>query len=82
YLIENRAWWLLNLARHKLPLPSLRGQRKLRVAICVSGQLRGYTNALRSWRSNLLRGVDYDLFVDSWERIGRSGAEPFRSVLP
>lgn len=81
-LIENRAWWVLNLARHKLPLPSLRGQRKLRVAICVSGQLRGYTNALRSWRSNLLRGVDYDLFVDSWERIGRSGAEPFRSVLP
>lgn len=81
-LIENRAWWVLNLARHKLPLPSLRGRRKLRIAVCVSGQLRGYANALRSWRHTLFRDVEYDLFVDSWQRIGRSGAEPFRSVLP
>lgn len=82
YLIENRVWWVLNLARRKLPLPSLRGRRKPRIAVCVSGQLRGYANALRSWRNTFLREVEYDLFIDSWERIGRSGAEPFRSVLP
>ena len=82
HLIENQVWWALRLAGRKLSLPALRGPRKLRIAVCVSGQLRGYSNAFCSWRNTLLRDVEYDLFVDSWERIGRSGAEPFRSVLP
>ena len=81
-LIENRAWWVTKLVMRRLPMPILRGHRKLRIAVCVSGQLRGYAGAFRSWRNTLLRDVEHDLFVDSWERIGRSGAEPFRSVLP
>ncbi|MCP4618191.1 MAG: hypothetical protein GY844_17370 [Bradyrhizobium sp.] len=81
-LIESRVWWALKLAGRKLSLPYLRRPRKLRMAVCVSGQLRGYSSAFRSWRNTLLRDVEYDIFVDSWERIGRSGAEPFRSVLP
>ena len=80
--IENRAWWALNLVRRKLSSPFLRERRKLRIAVCVSGQLRGYSGAFRSWRDSLLTDVEYDLFVDSWELIGRSGAEPYRSVLP
>ena len=80
--IENRVWWALRLAGRKLSLPALRGPRQPRIAVCISGQLRGYPSAFRSWRNSLLRDVAYDLFVDSWERIGRSGAEPFRSVLP
>ncbi len=81
-LIESRAWWASKLLMRKLPMPFLRGPRKLRIAVCVSGQLRGYAGPFRSWRNTLLRDVEYELFVDSWERIGRSGAEPYRSVLP
>lgn len=56
--------------------------RRPRVAVCISGQLRGYLSALSSWRKHLLPGVDADFFVHSWTRTGRSGAEPFRAYLP
>jgi hypothetical protein len=44
--------------------------------------LRGFQHAFKTWQRTLLKGVDYEIFVDSWTGIGRSGAEPFRSVLP
>ncbi|MFE3837880.1 hypothetical protein [Pseudogemmobacter sonorensis] len=63
--------------------PMLRlGRRAPRVAVCVSGQLRGWRRALPSWRRGLLQGADCRFFVHAWESIGRSGAEPFRAYLP
>jgi hypothetical protein len=56
--------------------------RRLKVAFCVSGQLRGFRQAFKTWQKTLLKGVDSEIFVDSWTGVGRSGAEPFRSVLP
>jgi hypothetical protein len=57
-------------------------RRRLRVAVCVSGQLRGYEKALASWRASLLQDVDATFFVHSWQNIGMSDAQPFRYVLP
>jgi len=71
----------INLVLARIPTAFPR-RRRLKVAVCVSGQLRGFKQAFRTWQRTLLNGVDHELFVDSWTGIGRSGAEPFRSVLP
>jgi len=68
------------LARRSLP--ALRGRPRLRVAVCVSGQLRGYETALASWRASLLQDVEVTFFVHSWQNIGMADAQPFRYVLP
>lgn len=60
----------------------LPGRRRPRVALCVSGQLRGFRTALEAFRSKLLPGIDYDTYVHAWEHIGQSGAEPARFMLP
>lgn len=70
-----------SVARNRILLLRSR-RRNLRIAVNISGQLRGYQAAFRSWQQTFLAGVDYDLFIHSWQRIGRSGAEPFRTVLP
>jgi hypothetical protein len=57
-------------------------RRRPRVAICISGQLRGFRKAFSTWRRKLLPGIDHDIFVHAWKHIGNSGAEPFRYVLP
>jgi hypothetical protein len=84
-LFHNRVWQGAvaagNLVRARAPAISS-FQRRLKVAVCVSGQLRGYQPAFESWKGTLLKDVDYDLFVHSWKNVGRSGAEPFRHVLP
>ena len=70
-----------SLARRSFPiLPA--AKRRLRVAVCVSGQLRGYEKALTSWRASLLQDVDVTFFVHSWQNIGMADAQPFRYVLP
>jgi hypothetical protein len=55
---------------------------KPKVAVCISGQLRGFTRAFATWQKSLLVGLDYDIYVHSWELIGHSGAEPYRHSLP
>lgn len=83
--VQAKSYQAAQLARSlvaiKLPMLN-RSQRRLRVAICVSGQLRGYELALASWRKTLLAGIEPVFFIHSWEAIGRSTAELFRSALP
>lgn len=61
---------------------TLPGRRQPRVAVCISGQLRGFRKAFPSLKQILLPGTEHEIFVDTWQDIGRSGAEPFRNVLP
>ncbi len=83
--IEHRPFQALhaarNLAAHYAPFLARR-DRAIRVAVCVSGQLRGYRTALATWRRILLPHVAHDVFVHTWARIGRAGAQPFRAELP
>ncbi|QPC41528.1 tetratricopeptide repeat protein [Kaustia mangrovi] len=44
---------------------------RLKIAICVSGQLRGYVEALRTWRHLGLERHEAHYFVHSWYEIGR-----------
>ena len=74
-----QAGW--SLATSRAPFLNT-GQRRVRVAVCVSGQLRGYKAALASWRRTLLAHVDAHFFVHSWQKVGRADAQPFRHTLP
>lgn len=58
------------LLRSSAPVRS--GSKRLRVAICVSGQLRGYRKAFESWNKTLnLEEHDTTYFVHTWKNIGR-----------
>ena len=57
-------------------------RKKYKVAVCISGQLRGYKQTFESWKRSILKDIDYDIFINSWYDIGRSGAEPIRKKLP
>jgi hypothetical protein len=70
----------INHARVRLPVLA-RLRRRPRIALCISGQLRGFRKAWATWRP-LLAGVDATIFVSSWRRIGHGTPEPFRYVLP
>jgi len=44
---------------------------RVRLAICISGQLRGYETAFETWRDTLkLEDIDYEIFVSTWSDIG------------
>jgi tetratricopeptide (TPR) repeat protein len=46
--------------------------RRLRVAICVSGQLRGFQQAAPTWQNLRLDDHDVSVFVHVWKAIGRN----------
>ena len=83
--LDSKHWQAINAVRalsgQKMPFLKL-GRRQPRIAVCVSGQLRGYRRALPSWRRTILQGADCHVFVHTWKLIGRSGAEPHRAFLP
>lgn len=54
------------------PPPAVPVKRRLRVAICVSGQLRGYQQAVRTWTHLGLQDHDVSVFVHVWKAIGRN----------
>lgn len=71
------------LNRVKTALPFLAAlQRKPKVGLCISGQLRGYEDALATWKARLFPLIETHIFVHSWYDVGRSGAQPSRDVLP
>jgi tetratricopeptide (TPR) repeat protein len=54
-----------------IPAPSVaKLPAKLRVALCISGQLRGYQQTFKSWKGLQLRDHDTTIFVDSWFSVG------------
>lgn len=71
----------LNAARIAAPRLTWPG-RRVRVALCVSGQLRGYAQALATWRRALLPFADFDIYLHSWTRVGMSEPQPARAFLP
>lgn len=61
---------------------SITSHKKLKIAICISGQLRGYEKAFETWKKSFLVGVDYDIYVHSWKDVGGTNANPVRKFLP
>ena len=82
--LRSRAWQGVQAARSVVAIhsPFLRLARRPKIAVCLSGQLRGYQKAFASWQRSFLPTFDHTIFVHTWESIGRSSAEPFRYVLP
>lgn len=62
--------------------PGIQPKRKarLRIALCVSGQMRGYQEAFPTWRNALsLDDVDFDLYLHTWKLVGRKKLTPSHS---
>ena len=79
-------WSKINLIKGiatNYAVPSLlKAKRKPRVAILVSGQLRGYEHTIKNWQKHLLANIEADFYVHTWNEIGMSGTQAFRSQLP
>jgi acetyltransferase-like isoleucine patch superfamily enzyme len=50
---------------------SNRINKKLKIAVCISGQLRGYKKALATWNKFGFNDHDVDTYVCVWKDIGR-----------
>ena len=62
----------LTSAYHKsVVITNASPRRKLRVALCVSGQLRGFKEAMKSWGLLGLNEHEVDTYVHVWKVIGR-----------
>jgi hypothetical protein len=53
------------------PQHAIEPKEKLKIAICVSGQLRGYKKAWRTVKRLGLHVHDCDVFVHTWANVGR-----------
>ena len=64
--------------RAEMPLSPKRDLSKapLRIAVCVSGQLRGYKEAQKTWAALGLDQHDTDVFVHTWKETGRKYPVP------
>lgn len=53
---------------------------RLRIALCLSGQMRGWREALPTWRHLGLQGHDVDVYVHTWRDLGRRLPDP--EIMP
>ncbi len=55
----------------KLSRGTLVAKARLKIALCVVGQLRGYREAFSTWRALGISDHDVEIFVDVWDEVGR-----------
>jgi tetratricopeptide (TPR) repeat protein len=64
---------LANRAEPPRPIsPAVARIRRLRIAVCVSGQMRGFEKAFPSWERMGFREHDTRYFIHTWKDIGRN----------
>jgi hypothetical protein len=51
------------------------GNRRLKIAFCISGQLRGYRRAFKTWAKFNFDKHDVDIYGCVWKRVGRREIE-------
>lgn len=60
--------------------PARRPGPRLRIALCLSGQLRGWRHASGTWHHLGLQGHDVDVYVHTWQNVGRRLPDP--GIMP
>ena len=53
---------------------------KIKVAVCISGQMRGFEKAAPSLIENIIRPLEADVFIHTWSEIGSSVNEHKRKL--
>lgn len=53
----------------------------MKVALCISGQMRGYLKAYPSVKKNIIDVFDPDIFIHTWDDVGKSN-NLHRRTLP
>jgi len=81
--MQTKVYQGVNVLKNIIPAQIRPGSsQKLKVAICISGQLRGFREAFLSWGNTLLKNIDYDIYVHTWKRVGGSEPLPYRPWYP
>ncbi|HDX8595205.1 hypothetical protein [Aeromonas dhakensis] len=61
-----------NIKSHQSVPKSLPRVKNPRIALCLSGQMRGYVDAFKSWQhSKLLKQYSVDIYISTWDKMGR-----------
>jgi hypothetical protein len=53
-----------------IPKPSYKKMEDLKVALCISGQMRDYEQAFESWDKHILKPLQPDVFIHTWNDVG------------
>lgn len=56
--------------------PAVHIKKRLKIALCVGGQLRGFVAAHASWTNLGLSAHEVSIFVNVWKAIGRKSVMP------
>jgi len=79
-LLKNNVLYRQNTSTNLNRLKGLQQSKKIKLAICISGQMRGYKEAFQSWNIALgLDQVEYKVFVSTWATIGGKKLTPGHS---
>lgn len=74
-----RTWGMASMGGRQ-PLyndqPVVNRKRKLNIAVCVSGQLRGFKDAKRTWERLGLDSHNVDYYVHTWKNVGVRFPDP------
>jgi hypothetical protein len=78
FLISDKVGYWLNInnsginSKKTLFFPENKSNRKLKIGVMISGQMRGYSAAFETWKI-LFSNHDVDYFVSTWKLNGSSG---------
>ncbi|AUQ68761.1 hypothetical protein [Phaeobacter inhibens] len=69
---------LTSLKRHAEPAPRspIVAKARPRIALCLSGQMRGYQTAATTLQHLGLDDCETEIFVHTWKRLGRAWPDP------
>lgn len=70
-IFEKRAKVADECAHNKINHFPVSTERRLRLGVIVTGQLRGYENAFESWKNMGIYDHDTDFYVHVWKDVGR-----------
>lgn len=81
YFILNRKLDVLNdlssiINNFSRPNNQYQKKSRLKIAVCISGQMRGWRRALESWSKGVFAGHDVQYFVHTWKDSGSSFPVP------
>jgi tetratricopeptide (TPR) repeat protein len=73
---------LAQAPRHAAPATIARRSRPLRIAYCISGQLRGFRQAYQTWNRLGHDRENAEIFVHTWCNIGRNWNRTWNFLQP
>lgn len=62
---------LISFFENEKPIKITKNKKKLKIAVCISGQARGYQEAFKTWDIFKFSEHDFDFYCSFWDDLGR-----------